>query len=148
MILRVIAIAVAGVVLTACVKTLKETHSATPLSSLAGSEWGPEFVAELEAGPSDATSSEPEQFVAFKTGGEVIGHGGCNRFFGSYTQNGQALSFGPLASTRMACPDMTSEYNFLETLKNTRTAEATHLKLILKDEAGETLMTLSRRDWD
>lgn len=136
MILRLIAIALAGVVLTACAKSLKDTHNATPLSSLAGSEWGPEGA------------TDDERFVAFKAEGEVIGHGGCNRFFGSYVQDGQALSFGPLASTRMACPDMSSEYNFLETLKNTRTVEATHLKLVLKDEAGETLMTLLRRDWD
>lgn len=33
----------------------------------------------------------------------VSGKSGCNRFTGTYTQSGQALSFGPSAMTRMAC---------------------------------------------
>ena len=35
---------------------------------------------------------------------KVTGFDGCNNFFGNYTMEGNKLSFGPLASTRMACP--------------------------------------------
>ena len=35
---------------------------------------------------------------------KVSGFDGCNNFFGNYTSEGNKLSFGPLASTRMACP--------------------------------------------
>ncbi len=37
---------------------------------------------------------------------QAAGFGGCNRLAGSYTLEGSALSFGPLVSTRMACPDV------------------------------------------
>ena len=34
---------------------------------------------------------------------------GCNSLSGAYTQNGNALDLGPVAATRMACPDMSWE---------------------------------------
>ncbi|UCB54220.1 MAG: META domain-containing protein [Thiotrichales bacterium] len=36
----------------------------------------------------------------------VTGNDGCNNFFGPYKLEGDRLSFGLLASTRMACPDI------------------------------------------
>lgn len=36
----------------------------------------------------------------------ATGNDGCNNFFGPYKQNGVSLSFGLLASTRMACPQI------------------------------------------
>ena len=35
--------------------------------------------------------------------GQVSGSSGCNRFTGTYTIDGDTLTFGPLASTKMAC---------------------------------------------
>nr|WP_242540405.1 META domain-containing protein [Trinickia mobilis] len=43
----------------------------------------------------------------FSTAGgqrRVSGFSGCNRYMGSYTLKNGGLSFGPLASTRKACP--------------------------------------------
>ncbi len=37
---------------------------------------------------------------------KVSGFDGCNNFFGNYTREGNELTFGPLASTRMACPQI------------------------------------------
>jgi heat shock protein HslJ len=37
---------------------------------------------------------------------KVTGFDGCNNFFGNYTRKGNKLTFGPLASTRMACPQI------------------------------------------
>jgi heat shock protein HslJ len=37
-------------------------------------------------------------------GERVIGHGGCNRFFGGYKVEGDRLRFSALGSTKMACP--------------------------------------------
>ena len=36
----------------------------------------------------------------------VTGNDGCNNFFGPYRLEGESLSFGLLASTRMACPQL------------------------------------------
>jgi heat shock protein HslJ len=43
--------------------------------------------------------------IAFGADGTVSGSAGCNTFNGTYTIDGSAVSFGPLATTRMACPD-------------------------------------------
>jgi heat shock protein HslJ len=49
---------------------------------------------------------------------EVSGSAGCNRFWASYTTDGDSISFGPAATTRMACeePLMTQEQAFLAAL--------------------------------
>lgn len=101
--------------------------------SLAGSEWG--------------TSME-RQFVSFGTNGKITGNGGCNRFFGTYSQDGDTLEIGPLGSTKMACANLRQEQTFFQTLNATRTIEASHLRLVLKGADGEALLALKRRDWD
>jgi len=53
--------------------------------------------------------------IDFGTDGTVSGSAGCNTFNGTYTVEGSSISFGPLASTKMACPeaDMAVETAFL-----------------------------------
>ena len=41
--------------------------------------------------------------------GRVVGHGGCNRFFGGYKAEGDHLRFSALGSTKMACPGDTGD---------------------------------------
>ena len=50
---------------------------------------------------------------------KVAGSSGCNTYQGPYTTNGSLAAIGPLASTRMACPDdvMTQETAFLAALQ-------------------------------
>jgi len=43
--------------------------------------------------------------LEFDGGGRASGSGGCNRFTGSYTFTDGELSFGPLAGTKMMCPE-------------------------------------------
>ena len=109
--------------------------AADPLTSLAGSEWG-------FPGAGDA-------YVQFREK-DVAGFAGCNRFRGSFTFDGSTLTFGPLATTRMACPPekMETERKVLQILQDTKTADATHKTLILKGGTGTVLATLTRRDWD
>jgi putative lipoprotein len=104
--------------------------------ALAGSEWG--FA--------DAT----DRFVQFGSDTKVGGSGGCNTFGGSYSQNGATLRIGPLAVTRMACPEpiMSNESAFLADLEQTRSADISFLTLVLKDADGGVLATLQRRDPD
>lgn len=37
---------------------------------------------------------------------QAKGFAGCNNFFGSYELDGYSLKFGPVGSTRNACPDL------------------------------------------
>jgi heat shock protein HslJ len=103
--------------------------------NLAGSEWAP-------------VDTQNEQFIQFKDDGSVAGNGGCNRFFGNYSQEADNLSIGPLGATKKACFGVTNEQEFFDALEETKRAEATQLVLTLKNEAGEVLLILERKDWD
>lgn len=48
---------------------------------------------------------EPDRGITatFGDDGSVTGSGGCNRYMGPYTVDGESLSVGPLAATRMSC---------------------------------------------
>ena len=107
--------------------------------TLAGTVWG--FADE---------TGKKARFVQFGADNKVSGHLGCNRFAGSYAYNNGELKFGPLASTKMACPPpfMEREREFATTLGSTRMAEASTTRLILKDGEGKTLAELVRRDPD
>lgn len=110
---------------------------AVDLSSLAGSEWG--------FGDGDP------RMVQFRSAGKLAGHGGCNRFFGTYRQyDGGKLAIGPLGATRMACAGevMEREQAFFALLERTARAEASHLVLKLLDAEGKELAVLKRRDFD
>jgi len=111
--------------------------AAAALTSLAGTEWGPE------------AAGKPEQYIQFKES-DVAGQGGCNRFGGRYTFDGNAIKIGPLASTRMACePEvMDAEQAWFQMLERAGAAEATPTTLVLKDGNGTVIATLRRRDWD
>jgi heat shock protein HslJ/uncharacterized membrane protein len=67
----------------------------------------------------------------------VSGHAGCNQFFGKIILKGNSISFGTLASTKMACPDMTVEQKVFQALnQNIFTYKIDKLKLILESESG------------
>lgn len=133
-VLPIVPLALGAVAIVGCAKVVSDVRKSRPLASLEGSEWG---------------LKESEQFIAFKDKGEVIGNGGCNNFFGSYTQDGDTLTFGPLASTKKFCQGkMEAENSFMNAVQNARSFEGTHIELALKDEKGETVLRLQRRDWD
>lgn len=56
--------------------------------------------------------------IAFTPEGRVSGHGSCNRFMGGYALHEAELSFSPMGTTRMACPEalMRQEQLFLALL--------------------------------
>lgn len=132
----ILPLALGALVLAGCVKVAKDVRNTRPLASLEGSEWAP-------------VDAAAEQYVAFKSDGEINGSGGCNQFFGQYTQSGETLTIGALASTKKYCADiMEAETDFMKKLQDTRRAEATHLTLKLYDADNLQLMQLQRRDWD
>ena len=69
----------------------------------------------------------------------VTGNDGCNNFFGPYKQNEDALGFGLLASTRMACADIEHfDIAFHKMLLQTRRYQISGNSLELY--AGESLL--------
>ena len=80
-----------------------------------------------------------------KPDGQISGNGGCNRFFGGYTIAGNAISIGPLASTRKGCPGlMQLEVSFFATLQSAKTFAADETKLVLFSAAGFKLAEFAR----
>lgn len=80
--------------------------------------------------------------IAFKDG-QVNGSSGCNSYFGEYTVNGNEISFGPLASTEMACMDpegiMQQEQEYLHFLSEVVTFEMKGDQLVLKKAVQDQL---------
>jgi len=75
---------------------------AVPALVLGGSRW----IATMINNGRGGVASIVEGTVVtaeFGTDGRVGGSGGCNRFSGEYTFEGDGLAIGPVASTRMAC---------------------------------------------
>lgn len=83
---------------------------------LEGTEWQLIQLGGKSVRPEEGTFSL--QFDAEKQ--TVSGTGACNRLSGNYTTGERrALSIGPLASTRMTCPDMDRERDYAEALEAT-----------------------------
>jgi para-nitrobenzyl esterase len=59
----------------------------------------------------------PERYtLLFQPGGQVSVRADCNRGSASYLLNGNALSFGPIALTKMLCPPGSRDAEFLRQL--------------------------------
>lgn len=72
-------------------------EAASAPSGLQGTAWRLEDLG--GAGMLDRVQATLE----FPEAGKVAGNGSCNRFFGTVGVSGEAIKFGPLGSTRMAC---------------------------------------------
>lgn len=74
------------------------------------------------------------------------GFAGCNRFSGSYTITGDSLTFGPLMSTKMACPGRDQvEVGYLAALGAVVTYTIADSTLILHGAGGTKLAELRNR---
>jgi heat shock protein HslJ len=72
--------------------------------------------------------------------GRVTGSAGCNRLMGSYAIDGNHIRLGPLATTKMLCPQgMDIEQMFLDKLARAVTWNVLGLHLELYDENGALL---------
>lgn len=73
------------------------------IEELAGTSW---LLVELDGQPVQAAPEgwSPQSLEFGAAGLQATGHAGVNRFGGRYTQEGESLSFGPLAMTRRIGP--------------------------------------------
>lgn len=108
----------------------KAPAPAAPAAALEGTEW---HLADIGGQPSPvgADSTRHPGFTLLAEGRKVQGSAGCNRMTGTYQLDGQKLKFGPLATTRMACPAMETETAFLKALAATTRYEVSGSSLTL-----------------
>jgi heat shock protein HslJ len=103
--------------------------------SLAGTRW---TLTDLDNGGVTGTAPTLEF-----TETDVSGTGGCNTFSGTYTSDGSKISFGPLASTLMACEDpaMEQETVYLAALDGATTYTVDGDALTITGDAGTLSFT-------
>lgn len=80
--------------------------SVPPLSNLplVGTNWILRIVGD-KAVPAAPDAARPAE-LTLDANGRAAGSDGCNRVSGTYTTKDSGLSFGAMAGTRMACPNM------------------------------------------
>jgi heat shock protein HslJ len=102
------------------VSSIRESEAAAPTApahpaafSLLGSEWLLEDLA------GSGVMDNIQATLTFPEAAKVAGNGSCNRFFGPAEITEAAIKLGPLASSRMACPEavMNQEKKYLDALQ-------------------------------
>jgi len=77
----------------------------------------------------------------------LMGNGGCNQLFGKVSFEGaQGISLSEVGSTKMACPELKTESEFLQLLQTVKLYEIRDLMLYLKDAQGAELLKLKKVD--
>ncbi|MDR0367975.1 MAG: META domain-containing protein [Bacteroidales bacterium] len=78
--------------------------------------------------------------------GKASGFASCNRFHGTYTLEGNTLSFGQLVQTKMFCQETnTVETDFLNALSQTKRWEYKNGKLYFLGENNKTLTVFEEK---
>ena len=122
---------------------LKKRFTEIPVADLQG-EWR---IAKIY-GQSVPSGGETPNLVFDIEARKVSGHTGCNRLMGGFKTdeaNKKAISFPGVATTRMSCPDMTTENNILSALKGVRSfGRLENGNVALYSAGGDQIMELMR----
>ena len=89
-----------------CTATTQSTAN-DPQGLLSGTGW------QLQTLGASRVLAQAQPTLEFARPDKVSGSGSCNRFNGSVTVSGKSITFGPLASTRMACADAINQQESL-----------------------------------
>lgn len=107
---------------------------------LVGKKWHLVSFKDQEIQLKQAKAEHP--FIEFKDDMSVTGFTGCNNFRGTYTlMDAQKLEFSKMASTKMFCPEMETENEFLRTLTNAVHYAFVDHDLVIHDAEHKTLAT-------
>lgn len=113
----------------------------TGADPLAGSAWN------LTTLQGEATLPGSSITLSFDEGGQAGGSAGCNSYGGSYAVSGEALSFGALVSTQMACLApagvMDQEQAYLQALGQAAGYNLDADSLEILDDAGNVVLVFA-----
>lgn len=117
-------------------------QKAVSIADLAG-EW------EIVEVNNQLVSAEETPFLGFNVAEkQLYGNTGCNSLMGNLETDdnqGDALSFGALGSTKRMCADMATEDAILQALGAVKGFALDGLNLVLKDADGSELMELKKK---
>ncbi len=126
------------------------TTGATPEPSASLPLEGTAWQLASYVGPEGTEVPVPKGVAATATfeGGTVSGNGGCNQYTGSYTVDGDALTIGPVASTRMACagPGGTLEDLYFVALGQVASYTIDDVTLLLENADGDAILTFEQAE--
>lgn len=113
-------------------------------NALAGTQW---VLSTLNG---NAPLEGAQVTLNFDAEGRVTGSDGCNRFFGPYRVEGDALVFQQFGGTLMACPPalMTQSRDFTSALAATKAFDIAGDTLTLRDADGATVATFTALNTD
>ena len=103
-----------------------------------------EYVVTAIEGTALTTSNEEQPTMTFNwEEQQVAGTTGCNNFFAKFTaKNCGIITFAEAGTTRMACPDMTTEDAFLAAWAKVTRVAKTAEGINLTDDNANALLTL------
>jgi len=103
-------------------------------------------MAQLQASSWQLQGATGDTFTLQVADGNVAGKGGCNRYFGGITQQGDGvLTLGAMGATRMMCigDDMNKEMDYLQKLEKVATYSIKGNQLTLSDANKAALLTFN-----
>ena len=134
-----VALALASSLLLGCTSTTTVPVASAQVDPLAGTQWQLASVDRGEWAELEAIHTVTLGFAE----GRAAGHAGCNRYFASYSVQGQRLELGHPGSTMMYCEGegegSVVEAAFLPLLEGTLTFEASAQALVLHAADGTSL---------
>jgi putative lipoprotein len=139
------AVIIAALSATACGSTTSDgmtpvTTAPSPSIPLAGTRW---VAVEIDG----VATSNNRSTLLFDSETHAAGSTGCNSYFASVTLAAEAVRFGAVGSTKMACeePFMTHETRFVTALDAVRRQRIEGATLLLVDDAGRTRLRFARQ---
>ncbi len=107
-----------------------------------------ETIWQLHSSEEGWGAAEQHPYLIVKAlGNQISGHGGCNNFFGNYSQSDNGgISFFNIASTKMACPALQIEQDFIQNLSRVVQSEIGSDGLLLYNIDGEIVLKLKRQN--
>lgn len=114
-----------------------------PVANLTETFWALESLGGQTIKPGQG---QREINLLLRKDGKAAGLAGCNRFSGNWQGRTDQLSFDPLATTRMMCPDRAeTEQRYLKMLGNVKRFAIEGETLYLMDAAGRDLAVFGAR---
>lgn len=139
---KILLFAILAAVMAGCAKKAAETAAVeeeTAPVAVVG-EWQ---IAQLQELPLVATDELALPALTINEDGTFHLYAGCNQINGTYAVEGEEITFGEAASTKMMCPDvMEIEDALCQLLRGTLGIVADGEALVLTDEAGATILRL------
>ena len=111
-----------------------------PDAALRETRWVPR---QLAGRPVAVAADTKEPYLVLRTDGTAEGNGSCNRFRGRFfSETPGELKFSQIMSTRMACPAMGTESDFIDALGQSGTYRISGDTLRLFSAAGAAVARL------